>query len=81
MAVLKPLPPFFIQITDANGLVVRTRYGGKHERDLIEAIVAKCLEKGVGFFRTESHVAQDLREAITEVIYDLKIKNPADVVN
>lgn len=76
---MKPSPPFHLQITDANGVVVRTRYGGKHEQDLIEAFVSKCLEKGVGFFRTQAHVEKDLRDAITEVIADLKVKDPFSV--
>lgn len=46
--------------------------GSKGERDMVNAIVEKVMSKGVGFFRTESHVRKDVVEAVNEVIHDLK---------
>lgn len=73
-------PPFYLQIADANGTVIKTRHGGAHERLLVDTIVNKVMEKGVGFFYTQSNVETKLRTAIVEVINDIKIKNPFDTL-
>lgn len=73
-------PPFYLQIADENGAVVKTRYGGAHERLLIDSIVEKVISKGVGFFRSQADVEMKLRDAITEVISEIKIKNPFDTL-
>lgn len=76
----KSQPPFYIQISDADGRIITTRTGGKHERDLIESFVEAIVANKVGVFRTEAHVKQAIRDGITKAISDLKIKNPFDVV-
>lgn len=72
-------PPYFLQIVDANGVVVRTRCGGKHEAALIDLFVANILPRGVGVLKTSAHVEQDIRDGITAAISGLKIANPFDV--
>lgn len=74
-----PSPPFYLQLADADGVIIRTRCGGKQEADLIESIVRKVLEKGVGFFKTSNHVENDLREGIKDAILAIKVKDPFDV--
>ena len=46
--------------------------GGLGERDLEEAIVNKILSKGVGFWRTESHVRKSIEAGLDEVLHELK---------
>lgn len=46
--------------------------GRREELDFISDIVQRTLAKGVGFFRTENHVAEDLYDAIEEAILELK---------
>ena len=43
------------------------------EKEFEQEIVARVREKGVGVFRTEAHVLRDVREAIREVLYELKV--------
>jgi len=73
-------PPFLLQIVDADGVVVRTRAGGKHEVDLVELFVISIMRLGVGLGRTSAHVEADIRKGITIGIQALKITNPFDVV-
>lgn len=73
-------PPFYLQIVDANGVVIRTRAGRIHEAPLVDAIVSRTLAKGVGIFRTQANVEAKLREAITEAIDSIKVTNPLDVL-
>ena len=75
-----PEPPFFLQIADATGAVIRTRAGGKHEADLIEHFVAAIMPK-IGFFKTEKTIEAAVRAGISDALYDLKVKNPYDVIN
>ena len=42
------------------------------EKRLVEELVNRVKTKGVGIFRTEDHVAKDVRAAIEELLYDLK---------
>lgn len=75
-----PQPPFHIQLTDADGRVIKTRAGGKHEADLVETFVRHIASKGVGLFRTEAHVLADVRAGIIDALMELKVKDPFDVV-
>ena len=61
-----------IQIIRADQKPVDLIPGGHAERDLVKAIVDTVMEKGVGFWRTETHVKQAVEDAIQEVIRDLK---------
>lgn len=42
------------------------------ERQFIEEIVNRTVSKGVGMWRTSAHVAEDVRSAVKELLYDLK---------
>ena len=42
------------------------------EKKLIEELVNRVKAKGVGVFRTEDHVAKDVKTAIEELLWDLK---------
>jgi hypothetical protein len=77
--VKMPSPPFYLQISDEHGVIIRTRAGGKHEADLIDLCVQNIMPRGVGVFRTSKHVEQDIRDGIAAAIYGLKIQNPMDV--
>jgi len=63
---------FLVKIVRADGYDVILRPGGSGERDLIDDIVDRIMSKGVGFFRTEAHVKNDITEAVTEVLHELK---------
>ena len=72
--------PFYLQIVDTAGVVIRTRAGGKHEADLIETFVKHIVPHGIGFLKTEAAVTQAIRNGIAEAIWDLKIQDPFDVI-
>ena len=74
-------PPFFLQIVDEEGVVVRTRAGGKHEAALVDRLVKHIMPRGVGVLRTAAHVEQDIRDGVAAAILDLKVDNPLDVVD
>lgn len=76
---MKPSPPFYIQITDANGVVVRTRQGGKHEADLKALLKKEIIKLGVGFGRTEAHVEKDIDDGIENAIASLRVQDPINV--
>ena len=76
-----PSPPFYLQIVDANGVVIKTRAGGKHEAALIDCIVKKILPLGIGIFKTSTQVEKAIRDGMAAAIHDLKIQNPFDVMN
>jgi hypothetical protein len=61
-----------LQIVWDNGQLVTLPAGGQLEIDLIETCVKHILAKGVGVFRTETHVEQDIRDGIREAIMALK---------
>lgn len=63
---------FRICIIRQDGEPVYLLPGSHGERDLVASIVDATLAKGVGFFRTSSHVKQDLTDALNEVILNLK---------
>ena len=65
-------PVLYLQLADKNGIVARYRAGGEAERDFIDACTLAIVRRGVGVFRTEAHVAQDIRDGIAEAILSLK---------
>lgn len=66
---------FTMQIVDKRtGSVVEFEPGLTVEMDFITDVVQRVLDKGVGVFRTEAHVAADIRSGIEEAIYALKVK-------
>jgi hypothetical protein len=46
--------------------------GGRGERDLVDAVLAAIVKRGVGIFRTEAHVAQAIQEGMQEALFALK---------
>jgi hypothetical protein len=62
---------FHISIVRADGTEVKLRPGGRGERDLIDAVVARVATKGVAF-RPTTHVLTDVRAALTEELWALK---------
>ena len=73
-------PPFYLQLVDEFGTVVKTACGGKHEMDFIDICVRNIMPRGVGVFRTSTHVEQDIRDGIAAAIQGIKVTNPFDVV-
>jgi hypothetical protein len=64
-----------MQIVDTrNGKVVEFEPGLSVEVNFVDDCVIRMIAKGVGFGRTQAHVAQDVREAIEEAILALKLK-------
>ena len=79
--LLMPEPPFYLQIADKDGVVIRTHAGGRHEADFINLCVQAILPRGVGFLKTQTAVEQAIRDGLTAAIHGLKIDNPFDVIN
>lgn len=48
--------------------------GGKVETDLVEELVLRVRTKGVGVGRTAAHVEEDVRAALQELLYALKLR-------
>jgi hypothetical protein len=69
---------FLISIVREDGQKTFLRPGSYGELDLIQAIIDTTIRKGVGLFRTESHVKQDLTDALNEVLFSLKAEVLAD---
>ena len=66
---------FVMQIVDKrSGEVVQFEPGLSVEINFIDDCVTRILAKGVGVFRTQAHVAQDVRLGIEEAIHALKRK-------
>lgn len=61
-----------ICITRDDGRRAYLRPGSMGERDLVEAVVAATVAQGVGIFRSEARVADAVRTAFDEVLYDMK---------
>lgn len=67
-----PEPVFRLKLVYADGSELLFDGGGVFERDLISACQEAVIRRGVGFGRTEAHVAQDIKDGITEAIMSLK---------
>lgn len=66
---------FKMQIVDTRtGQVVEFEPGLSVEVNFIDDCVNRILAKGVGFWRTEKHVSQDIRDGIEQAIQFLKVK-------
>lgn len=66
---------FLMQIVDTRtNTVVEFEPGKTVEIDFVTDVVSRVIAKGVGVFRTQEHVAKDVRDAIEEAIYGLKLK-------
>lgn len=62
---------FRICITRSDGEPIYLYPGSTGERDLVLDLVRRVKEKGVGF-KTESHVIDDITNAINELLLDMK---------
>ena len=62
------LPPFYLQIVDDNGEPIRVANMGNRHALIVQTITDSIVSRGVGVFRTEAHVAQDVKDALTELI-------------
>jgi len=70
---------FLLQIIDrATNDVIQFEPGMAAEKLFIEDCVGQIIKRGVGFFRTEAHVVQDIRDGLEAAILELKaqIKQP-----
>lgn len=66
---------FLLQIVDKlHNEVVQFEPGLSVEINFIDDCVTRAISKGIGLGRTSNHVAQDIRDAIEESIYELKLK-------
>lgn len=64
-----------MQIVDVStGEVVQWEPGRSVEVDLVEDCLARILKRGVGFFRTSTHVEDDIRAGLLEALLELKKK-------
>lgn len=67
-------PGFLLQIVRPNGTVIRLPAGGKLETDLIALCVQFITARGVGVFRTTTHVAADIRQGMAEALMAYKLE-------
>jgi hypothetical protein len=63
---------FLLQIVTPEGEHVRFRAGGLIEANLIEICTQQILSRGVGLFRTQAHVEQDIRAGLAAALYEFK---------
>lgn len=63
---------YLITITRSDGKKVHLRPGSQGERDLIADVVQRTKDLGVGMFRTEAHVAADVKKALEDSLMALK---------
>lgn len=62
----------FLQIAWPDGSVVRLPAGERVEQELHALIKEAILKRGVGFFRSEAHVAQDIEDGIFDALETFK---------
>lgn len=67
-----PEPVFRLKLVYADGSELVFDGGGAFERDLRRVCREAIVKRGVGFFRTEAHVAKDIEDGIHEAIMSLK---------
>lgn len=63
---------FKLQLVFPDGSKLPFSAGGQFERDLVESIKKAVIAKGVGLWKSEAHVAQDIEDGIKEVLLNLK---------
>ena len=61
-------------ISRDSGDVIQFEPGLSTEINFIDDIVTRTIAKGVGLFKSKTHVETDLRTAIGEALYELKSK-------
>jgi hypothetical protein len=71
---------FKLQIVYPDGTPVRFSAGEAVEMDLRKAIKDAILKRGVGFWRTEAHVATDIEAGIAEALDKFKAQAVPGVV-
>lgn len=68
-----PQSEFLIQVVHRDtGDVVSWAPGLEIEKQFETELIARVQRKGVGILRTSAHVAEDLRTALRELLFDLK---------
>jgi hypothetical protein len=67
-----PEPVFRLKLVYADGGELMFDGGGAFERDLIRVCREAIVKRGVGFTKTEAHVAKDIDAGLTEAIMSLK---------
>ena len=66
-------PVFLLQVVDAEtGDVAKFRAGGPLEAKLLTDCADAIVARGVGLFRTEAHVRQDILDGMRDVLSVLK---------
>lgn len=66
---------FLLQVLDRkSGDVVQFEPGQRVESEFVTDCVNHIVRLGVGLGRTSAHVAQDVRQGIEEVMFELKAK-------
>lgn len=67
-------PLYLLQIVEAGSphVVARLPGGRELEADLTELFVQAIVSRGVGMFRSTTHVEQDVRDGIKTAIHSLK---------
>lgn len=84
-------PAFKLQIVTPEGVPLTFAAGGNFERALVEDIVAALtasipalqgaiVARGVGFMKTQSHVAADIEAALQEVLPDIARAHVRDLL-
>lgn len=63
---------FKLQIVLPDGTPIRFSAGERVEMDLRATIKDAILKRGVGVFRTEAHVAQDIEDGIADALETFK---------
>jgi hypothetical protein len=63
---------FLLQIVHPDGTILRGPAGEKLELDLRVALKDAILARGVGFLKTEAHVAEDIDAGIAEAFETFK---------
>jgi hypothetical protein len=61
-----------LQIVYPDGTVVRLPAGGPLEAEMVDLLTRTIMAKGVGLFRSEAHVEQDIRSGIRDALMGLK---------
>jgi hypothetical protein len=65
-------PVFRLQLVYPDGEQLTFDAGSAFERDIVAAIKSEILARGVGMFRGEAHVAQDIEDGVKAALLSLK---------
>lgn len=69
-------PPFYLQLVDGEGTLVKTRCGGKQEVELVNQLMTGIQSTGHFGFWTQAQ----LRAGIVAALHGIKVTNPLDVI-